>query len=86
MKKIITSRGVVYPALFVIALAAFTLGLRNREILMIDTRFALFCHELLERGGAPFPCARHSGFSSEPYRCVIVWLNQPPLKHNLAPR
>ena len=55
MKKIITSRGVVYPALFVIALAAFTLGLRNREILMIDTRFALFCHELLERGGAPFP-------------------------------
>ena len=41
--------------MFVIALAAFTLGLRNREILMIDTRFALFCHELLERGGAPFP-------------------------------
>lgn len=33
----------------------FTAGLNSLEVLMIDTRFALFVHEMLERGFGPYP-------------------------------
>jgi 4-amino-4-deoxy-L-arabinose transferase-like glycosyltransferase len=41
--------------LFAVGAVLFTVNLRNLEILMIDTRFALFVHELAENGVAPFP-------------------------------
>ncbi len=44
------------PALlFILSLAAFTVGLSGLQFQMIDTRFALFIHEMAEQGISPFP-------------------------------
>jgi 4-amino-4-deoxy-L-arabinose transferase-like glycosyltransferase len=41
--------------IFAVALLVFVIGLSRLEILMIDTRFALFVHEMGENGIYPFP-------------------------------
>ncbi len=40
---------------FVLSLLLFLAGLARLDFLMIDTRFALFVHEMLENGATPFP-------------------------------
>ncbi len=46
---------VVQWLVFAGALLVCTIGLARQEILMIDTRFALFVHEMSENGIYPFP-------------------------------
>ncbi len=50
-----TAKQLAYAIVFCGALLLFTFNLASNEILMIDTRFALFTDEMLKNGIGPFP-------------------------------